>query len=389
MHPHKPRRSFHLTLSLPCSDAGMARLRGAMEALDRPPELRVRLEADDWLGPGTLPASDTDRALRYTLTMAGRELPLTGRLQWPSRQGEADTAVADHALLSLFTHPDCLPVALHGAQHRVDDWDFHVYRRHIVEPLAARLGASACVESLWDDPDLPVVDGPGIGPGAGHQRYVYDHAPTRFYDLRKPARYFVLETDEPLSAALCRRVSALVQAGGLCGLDEHVSTGLRTYTFEDILEQGLLTFGVDLQAQGSLADMVARGRVLLAFYLARPEADDLTEASLVRVLLYAAPGGTRIHVTPESCHVHGVPITGAPWSGCDWDFRLYRDGPVRALIQGLPARLVRETELGWPADADARQLDAYEHPDDEPYWPRYRARIYLGFAGELGPDALR
>ena len=97
MHPHKPQRSFHLTLPLPCSDAGLARLRGAMEALDRAPQLGVRLGADDWLGPGARPASDMDRTLRLALVMAGREFPLTGRLQWPSRQGGDGTAAADHA----------------------------------------------------------------------------------------------------------------------------------------------------------------------------------------------------------------------------------------------------------------------------------------------------
>lgn len=393
---NRPSTRWHLIAFLPCSDASQAVLRRAVAALDRPPDVRVRVAADDWHEPGSRAGSYPVRDLRFTLAMAGREFPLSWHLAWYMWEDQmppssSDPAAADRVMLSLAARWDCLPVPLHGTQNRVDDWDFRIYRRYLVEPLAAQLGAIECRECMGDDPDLTVV----TEPVSGHQRYIYNGEPTRFYDLRKPTRYFVLETDARLTADLCQRVSVLLRAGGLSGLDEEaMSVWHRTspYTYEDVLEQNLLSFDVDLEEQDSLDEMVARGRVILAFYLARTEHDGKTEASLVRVLLYPAPGDptkTRIHVTPESCHVHGVPITGAPWSGCDWDFRLYREGPVRTLIEQLPARFVRETELDWPEDEDARQLDAYEHPDDEPYWPRYRALVHLGFEGDIGPDALR
>src|SRR5690606_19671253 len=110
-------------------------------------------------------------------------------------------------------------------------------------------------------------------------------------------------------------------------------------------------------------------------YLVRREPDGSTEASLVRALVYPSPaarGRTRIHITPERLHMHAGFGPGSPDPRCDWDFSLYRDGPVAALCRGLPARLIRELELGRADDVEAIELDRYERPADEPYWPSYR-----------------
>lgn len=375
----RPSRTYQIEARLPRTREGAAELRAALEKLQDPPRWTGRL-APGSLAPDETPAPGRRLSFTYRIDLEGGTFDLHGSLSWLEPDGPS--------LVSLLTPERRLPLEPHGAQFEVDDWDFRFYRRELIEPLAALLGAESRSESLNADPDRPFVR----APETGHRRYEYWWPPSRYYDLRKPTRYFALEAAAGLSTDLCRRVASLVVGSGLLPPEAPVEIGGRPSSYGELLDDGLARWEVDRDDLGGPREMVGRGRVLLPFYLVREEEDGSVEASLVRLLLYPVPGdpaATRIHLTPESCHLHGVAIRDAPWSESDWDFRLYRDGGVRALCEGLPAKILREPELGRPRDETDRHLDGRESPPGEPYWPRYRARIFLGFDGEPGPETLR